>query len=439
MMSPVELHRIFAEWRVRLGRVKDILQPPVWSEKEWRQFSQALALLVRDHGQSWIIDPNVYWDMRWKLQEGGELVCQIEHIPGQKTSLVVAQNGGFAEAVGTYTWLWAEFNMEGNFARDPYWVEGSWREALTTFLMPFDRQAGFLLAGRAQTPDNLLLQDGARPNDRQAVALLPGISEQNGAVFTASEEKKTINLARDAAAEKPAEKAPEKAAEPAKSAIGPGVPAGAEPKSETGQKTEEKAQEKHAISAAFFKTAGKKAEKVEKVGKEEKSGSPEPKAEKEQKVEKQEKPAAAAGASIAAGAKVEKEEKAAVGATGAAAPGPVAAGASAGPGAVAVTTAGAAASGASPEKAAPGAESARVDTATPFAIRWGMSLKLTWKDTDDIAYALIDSYPDQDPLKLSFPKLHKMVIELEDFEDEPEKSSESILEGIQMAWYEEVK
>ena len=65
--------------------------------------------------------------------------------------------------------------------------------------------------------------------------------------------------------------------------------------------------------------------------------------------------------------------------------------------------------------------------------------KLTWKDTDEIAYALIDAHPDQDPLKLSFPKLHKLVIELEDFGDDPEKSSESILESIQMAWYEEVK
>ena len=83
--------------------------------------------------------------------------------------------------------------------------------------------------------------------------------------------------------------------------------------------------------------------------------------------------------------------------------------------------------------------SPRIDTPAPFAIRWGMPLKLTWKDTDEIAYALIDAHPDQDPLKLSFPKLHKMVIELEDFGDDPDKSSESILESIQMAWYEEVK
>src|SRR5271163_4908692 len=180
MISPVEFARILSEWRVRLQRAKEILAPPTWSEQEWRQFSQALALMVRNHGRSWIIDPQVYWDLRWNLQDGGELVCQIEHIPGEKTSLVVAQNGGFAQAVGSYTWLWAEFNMEGNFARDPYWVEGTWKDALTAFLLPLDRQGAYLLAGRAETPDSLLLQDGARPNDRNTLALLPGLNDAGG-------------------------------------------------------------------------------------------------------------------------------------------------------------------------------------------------------------------------------------------------------------------
>jgi FeS assembly protein IscX len=68
-----------------------------------------------------------------------------------------------------------------------------------------------------------------------------------------------------------------------------------------------------------------------------------------------------------------------------------------------------------------------------------MADKLTWKDAEEIAYALIDKFPDQDPLKLSFPKLHKMVTELEDFGDDADKSNEGIMEAIQMAWYEEVK
>ncbi len=65
--------------------------------------------------------------------------------------------------------------------------------------------------------------------------------------------------------------------------------------------------------------------------------------------------------------------------------------------------------------------------------------KLKWRDADEIAYALVDKFPDQDPLKLSFPKLHKLVTELESFEDDPNKSTEGILEAIQMSWYEEVK
>ncbi len=66
-------------------------------------------------------------------------------------------------------------------------------------------------------------------------------------------------------------------------------------------------------------------------------------------------------------------------------------------------------------------------------------MKLTWKDSDEIAWALMEKYPDQDPLRLSFPKLHKMVCDLEDFGDTPESSTEGLLESIQMAWYEEKK
>jgi FeS assembly protein IscX len=66
-------------------------------------------------------------------------------------------------------------------------------------------------------------------------------------------------------------------------------------------------------------------------------------------------------------------------------------------------------------------------------------MKLTWKDHEEIAWALVDKFPDQDPLKLSFPKLHKMVTELEEFGDKPDASNEKILENIQMAWLEEKK
>lgn len=64
---------------------------------------------------------------------------------------------------------------------------------------------------------------------------------------------------------------------------------------------------------------------------------------------------------------------------------------------------------------------------------------LTWDQSEDIGIALFEKYPDADPLKVRFTDLLKWVTELEDFDDDPAKSSEGKLEAIQMAWYEEWK
>jgi FeS assembly protein IscX len=66
-------------------------------------------------------------------------------------------------------------------------------------------------------------------------------------------------------------------------------------------------------------------------------------------------------------------------------------------------------------------------------------MKLTWNDAEDIAIALSEKYPDQDPLAVRFTDLHRWVTELSDFEDDPKKSNEAVLEAIQMAWFEEYK
>jgi FeS assembly protein IscX len=63
--------------------------------------------------------------------------------------------------------------------------------------------------------------------------------------------------------------------------------------------------------------------------------------------------------------------------------------------------------------------------------------KLTWAQAEDIGLALLDKYPDLDPLQVRFTDLHKWVVELEEFGDDPTKSNEAKLEAIQMAWYEE--
>lgn len=64
-----------------------------------------------------------------------------------------------------------------------------------------------------------------------------------------------------------------------------------------------------------------------------------------------------------------------------------------------------------------------------------MSLK--WTDTYNIAIELMDAHPDVDPMSIRFTDLHRWVTQLEDFSDDPEHSSEKILEAIQMAWLEE--
>ena len=64
-----------------------------------------------------------------------------------------------------------------------------------------------------------------------------------------------------------------------------------------------------------------------------------------------------------------------------------------------------------------------------------MSLK--WTDSLDIAIALDEAYPDVDPQYVRFTDLHAWICELDEFDDEPDNSSEKILEAIQMAWIDE--
>ena len=63
---------------------------------------------------------------------------------------------------------------------------------------------------------------------------------------------------------------------------------------------------------------------------------------------------------------------------------------------------------------------------------------MKWIDIHDIAIDLMEKFPEVDPRYVLFTDLHKWVIELENFEDEQNKSNEKILEAIQMAWIEEL-
>lgn len=64
---------------------------------------------------------------------------------------------------------------------------------------------------------------------------------------------------------------------------------------------------------------------------------------------------------------------------------------------------------------------------------------MKWTDTLDIAIELYEKHPDVDPRYIRFTDLHRWVTELEGFSDEPDKSSEKILEAIQMAWIDEAE
>ena len=62
---------------------------------------------------------------------------------------------------------------------------------------------------------------------------------------------------------------------------------------------------------------------------------------------------------------------------------------------------------------------------------------MTWTDTHEIAIALSEKFPDQDPKAVRFTDLYQWVISLEGFSDDPKRCGEKILEAIQMAWIDE--
>ncbi len=64
---------------------------------------------------------------------------------------------------------------------------------------------------------------------------------------------------------------------------------------------------------------------------------------------------------------------------------------------------------------------------------------LKWTDSREVAIALSEQRPDVDPLSVGFTELMKWVTELEEFDDDPNRCGERILEAIQMTWIEEIK
>lgn len=68
-----------------------------------------------------------------------------------------------------------------------------------------------------------------------------------------------------------------------------------------------------------------------------------------------------------------------------------------------------------------------------------MATKLTWEDVEDIAAELAERHAEVDPLAVRFIDLHRWVVALPSFGDDPQASTEGGLERIQMAWLGEYK
>jgi FeS assembly protein IscX len=66
-----------------------------------------------------------------------------------------------------------------------------------------------------------------------------------------------------------------------------------------------------------------------------------------------------------------------------------------------------------------------------------MPPKFDWDNTEDIAIALTDKFPELDPYTVRFTDMHKWIVELPEFAGDPGKSNEAKLEAIQAAWNEE--
>ena len=63
---------------------------------------------------------------------------------------------------------------------------------------------------------------------------------------------------------------------------------------------------------------------------------------------------------------------------------------------------------------------------------------MRWTDVYEIAIELVDSKPEVDPITVNFVQLRDWIIALPDFEDDPGRCGEKILEAIQAAWIEEL-
>ena len=56
---------------------------------------------------------------------------------------------------------------------------------------------------------------------------------------------------------------------------------------------------------------------------------------------------------------------------------------------------------------------------------------LKWTDTLEIAVELCEKFPEVNPQFINFTELYDWILELEDFNDDPKRCGEKILEAVQ--------
>ena len=64
--------------------------------------------------------------------------------------------------------------------------------------------------------------------------------------------------------------------------------------------------------------------------------------------------------------------------------------------------------------------------------------QLFWDDAFAVALALIEYHPNTDPLDVDWETVHRLVVELPEFADDPKLKHLQWLRDIQKEWYEEV-
>ncbi len=62
---------------------------------------------------------------------------------------------------------------------------------------------------------------------------------------------------------------------------------------------------------------------------------------------------------------------------------------------------------------------------------------MKWTDIYDIAICLEEKYPNTNVMQVKFTELQKYVLNIDGFDDLPNRCNEKILEAIQAAWLDE--